>query len=72
MFETVLDFKSSVDTVVIREFPDPIDAPVETDPALWRPTDSCPILDVSRLRADTGWEPAFALDDTLRDILASI
>ncbi len=46
------------------------DAPVETDPALWRPTDSCPILDVSRLRADTGWEPAFALDDTLRDLLA--
>ena len=48
------------------------DAPVETDPALWRPTDSCPDLDVSRLRADTGWEPAFALDDTLRDILAAI
>ena len=48
------------------------DAPVEADPALWRPTDSCPDLDVSRLRADTGWEPAFELDDTLRDILAAI
>ena len=46
------------------------DAPVETDPALWRPTDACPDLDVSRLRADTGWEPAFTLDDTLRDLLA--
>ena len=46
------------------------DAPVETDPALWRPTDSCPVLDVSRLRADTGWAPAFSLDDTLRDLLA--
>ena len=46
------------------------DAPVETDPALWRPTDACPDLDVSRLRADTGWAPAFSLDDTLRDLLA--
>lgn len=46
------------------------DAPVETDPELWRPTDACPDLDVSRLRADTGWAPAFALDDTLRDLLA--
>ena len=46
------------------------DAPVETDPALWRPTDACPELDVSRLRADTGWAPAFSLDDTLRDLLA--
>ena len=47
------------------------DAPVETDPALWRPTDACPELDVSRLRADTGWAPAFSLDDTLRDLLAT-
>ena len=47
------------------------DAPVETDPALWRPTDSCPDLDVTRLRTDTGWTPSFSLDDTLRDILAS-
>ena len=47
-------------------------APVEPDPALWRPTDSCPELDVSRLRADTGWAPALSLDDTLRDLLATL
>lgn len=47
-------------------------APVEPDPALWRPTDSCPELDVSRLRADTGWAPALTLDDTLRDLLATL
>lgn len=45
-------------------------APVETDPALWRPTDACQDIDTSRLRADTGWAPALSLDDTLRDLLA--
>ena len=45
-------------------------APVETDPALWRPTDACQDIDTSRLRADAGWAPALSLDDTLRDLLA--
>jgi len=44
-------------------------APIEADPALWRPTDACQDIDASRLRADTGWEPLLSLDDTLRDLL---
>lgn len=43
-------------------------APVETDQALWRPTDHSRILDTARVRA-LGWEPEYTLDRTLRDML---
>ena len=43
-------------------------APVETDPALVRPTDFSRLLDTSRLRA-LGWSPRHSLDATLRDML---
>lgn len=41
-----------------------------TDPALVRPAD-IPVLvgDAGRLRSETGWRPAHALDDTLRRML---
>lgn len=43
-------------------------APVEMDPALFRPTDYTRLLDTSRLRA-LGWAPRFPLDTTLTDML---
>ncbi|MDZ4198740.1 MAG: GDP-mannose 4,6-dehydratase, partial [Kiritimatiellia bacterium] len=43
---------------------------LETDPALYRPTDGCPDLDTSKLRKATGWKPAFSLDTTLADLFA--
>ncbi|MEY2467646.1 MAG: GDP-4-dehydro-6-deoxy-D-mannose reductase [Actinomycetota bacterium] len=48
------------------------DLTVEIDPALMRPVD-VPVLvgDNQKLRAQTGWTPAYSLDDTLRDVLAA-
>jgi GDP-4-dehydro-6-deoxy-D-mannose reductase len=44
---------------------------VKTDPARLRPNDNPVVLgDPGRLRRDTGWTPAIAIDDTLRDLLA--
>lgn len=43
-------------------------APIESDPALWRPTDSSRLLDTSRIRA-LGWAPERTLDETLRAML---
>jgi len=43
---------------------------VEVDPALFRPTDTQPTLDIRRLIDHTGWRPEIALTDTLRDVLA--
>ncbi len=45
-----------------------IEPDIETDPKLYRPTDSLPLLDVRRLREKTGWSPKFSLQATLRDI----
>lgn len=44
-----------------------IDVSIETDPARVRAIDQ-PVFvgDPSRLKADTGWEPSYALDETLR------
>jgi len=49
------------------------DLKLEVDPALMRPVD-VPVLvgDNTRIRAATGWAPNYALDDTLRDVLAAI
>jgi GDP-4-dehydro-6-deoxy-D-mannose reductase len=44
---------------------------LETDPNLFRPTDTQARLETSRLRLETGWAPRYSLDDTLRDVLAS-
>lgn len=40
------------------------------DPARYRPTDTQPPLDCSKLRRDTGWEPILELGESLRDIYA--
>ncbi len=42
---------------------------IEVDPARYRPTDAHPVMDASRLRADTGWAPRYSLDQTLMDVL---
>lgn len=38
--------------------------------ARFRPTDHSPLLDTSRIHEHTGWQPAFSLEQTLRDILS--
>ena len=44
----------------------------EVDPALVRPVEPPPLIgDATRLRADTGWSPEFALERTLADVLAA-
>jgi GDP-4-dehydro-6-deoxy-D-mannose reductase len=46
----------------------PID--VHVDPARLRPVDQPRLLaDASKLRAATGWEPAFSIERTLGDML---
>ena len=45
-----------------------VDAPVETNPDFFRPTDFARLLDTSKLRA-LGWRPSHTLADTLRDML---
>jgi GDP-4-dehydro-6-deoxy-D-mannose reductase len=49
------------------------DLEVRTDPELMRPVDT-PALrgDPSRLRAATGWAPVISLEESLRDVLASL
>ena len=41
---------------------------VEPDPARFRPEDHRPMLDIDRIKADTGWGPSFSLEQTLRDV----
>lgn len=43
---------------------------VEIDPDLYRPTDTQPVIDTSRIREHTGWEPEIKIEQTLKDILA--
>ena len=45
-----------------------VDAPVETNPDFFRPTDFARLLDTSKLHA-LGWRPSHTLADTLRDML---
>ena len=47
-----------------------VDAPVETNPDLCRPTDFARVLDTSKVRA-LGWHPTHTLADTLRDMFAA-
>lgn len=62
--------------ITIRELLDRIvsmaqvEVKVETDPERLRPSDVEILLgDSSKFRADTGWEPRIAFDQTLRDLL---
>jgi len=44
---------------------------IEIDPGLYRPTDASPLMDISKIRAQTGWEPRIPLERTLRDLYAA-
>lgn len=41
---------------------------VEIDPERFRPEDHRAMLDIARIKADTGWAPTFSLEQTLRDV----
>lgn len=41
----------------------------EVDPALFRPTDSTPLLSTEKILRECGWKPEIPLRDSLRDIL---
>jgi len=43
---------------------------ITVDPALYRATDCSPLLDTSKTKRDTGWEPAIPIETTFRDMLA--
>ena len=43
---------------------------VVVDKERYRPTDSSPLLELGRIRQDTGWKPGTPLSQTLGDILA--
>jgi len=45
---------------------------IVTAPELFRPTDQGPLLNVARIRDDTGWAPRYELSKTLESILASV
>lgn len=47
-----------------------IDISIRVDPARLRPVDIAEIRgDAAKLRRDTGWQPQFTLEDTLKDVL---
>lgn len=58
---TVLDKLASIAGVKPR---------IVVDPEKFRPYDSSPLLDVSKLQEDTGWKPGISLETTLTDLLA--
>lgn len=39
------------------------------DPKLYRPTDTQPLIDTSRIREHTGWRPEIPIGQTLRDVV---
>lgn len=45
---------------------------IETDPNRFRPTDYPPVMDTTRIREQTGWTPAYTLEQTLADIYATV
>lgn len=49
-----------------------VQVPTVPDPSRFRPTDAAPLLDTTRLREQTGWNPQFTLNQTLADILSSL
>lgn len=46
-----------------------INPEIRIDPARLRPADRSPILDISKIRSETGWQPETPFEKTLRDIM---
>lgn len=42
---------------------------IEIDQRKYRPTDRTPLLDCTRLKQDTGWQPQYTRQQTLREVL---
>jgi GDP-4-dehydro-6-deoxy-D-mannose reductase len=45
---------------------------IEIDEAKFRPSVTWPVLDVTRIKAHTGWEPEISLDQSLHDIYSDL
>ena len=45
---------------------------IEVDPEKFRPTDSSPLLDITRLENDTGWKSGIDFSQTLQDIMEEV
>jgi GDP-4-dehydro-6-deoxy-D-mannose reductase len=45
---------------------------LEVDAQRYRPTDARPVMNATRLREHTGWQPRYTLDLTLADVLAEL
>ena len=45
---------------------------ITVDPDRYRPSDQSPVLDISKLKADTCWCPEIPIDQTLREIYAAV
>lgn len=45
---------------------------IEIDPTLFRPLESPPLLDTSRIKADVRWKPEIKLEESLRDVVNDI
>jgi GDP-4-dehydro-6-deoxy-D-mannose reductase len=44
---------------------------IQVDPGKYRPYDSSPLVDISKLQNHTGWRPEIAFETTLRDLLST-
>jgi GDP-4-dehydro-6-deoxy-D-mannose reductase len=49
-----------------------IDPEIEIDPEKFRPKDHSPVLDTTKLKTDTGWQPEYTRTQTLTDMIKSI
>ena len=45
---------------------------IEVDPSLYRPSDSCPLLDVGKVRSDVGWQPGIDIEQSLQAVFESV
>ena len=49
-----------------------VESAIEVDDERYRPTDEPPLLDITRIREHTGWQPEVPIRDSLKDIYDDI
>jgi GDP-4-dehydro-6-deoxy-D-mannose reductase len=48
-----------------------VEPEVKTDTDIYRPADSCPLLDIAKIDVDARWRPEIDMETTLRDVYKS-